>query len=168
MVECLTWDQGVAGSSLTGGSRFCLIWFFMSQSTFFQLCRDGPSWVEPVLSKDICVLLNDTTQWRRWGWNPRLFGLESSTLPLSHCAPYWRYYVVGLSKTLKLSIGVLLIDERIHFTNLHSEWSKFYGFCPLWERKFIGASQASKIALVRSYLRVPQAAGQVKILIFLV
>ena len=28
--------------------------------------------------------------------------------------------------------------------------------------------QASKIALVRSYLRVPQAAGQVKILIFLV
>ena len=28
--------------------------------------------------------------------------------------------------------------------------------------------QASKIALVRSYLRLPQAAGQVKILIFLV
>ena len=35
---------------------------------------------------------------------------------------------MGLSKTLKLSIGVLLIDERIHFTNLYSEWSKFYGF----------------------------------------
>ena len=30
------------------------------------------------------------------------------------------------------------------------------------------AYQGSKIALVRSYLRVPQAAGQVKILIFLV
>ena len=29
-------------------------------------------------------------------------------------------------------------------------------------------AQGSKIALVRSYLRVPQAAGQVKILIFLV
>ena len=28
----------------------------------FQLCRDGPSWVEPVLSKDKCVLLRDTTQ----------------------------------------------------------------------------------------------------------
>ena len=28
--------------------------------------------------------------------------------------------------------------------------------------------QGSKIALIRSYLRVPQAAGQVKILIFLV
>ena len=32
-------------------------------------------------------LLKDTTQWRRWGSNPRPFGLESSTLPLSHCAP---------------------------------------------------------------------------------
>ena len=30
-----------------------------------------------------------TTQWRRGGSNPRPFGLESSTLPLSHCAPYW-------------------------------------------------------------------------------
>ena len=31
-----------------------------------------------------------------------------------------------------------------------------------------GHNQGSKIALVRSYLRVPQAAGQAKILIFLV
>ena len=28
-----------------------------------------------------------TTQWRRWGSNPRPLGLESSTLQLSHCAP---------------------------------------------------------------------------------
>ena len=34
----------------------------------------------------IMFLLKDTTQWRRWGSNPRPFGLESSTLPLSHCA----------------------------------------------------------------------------------
>ena len=27
-------------------------------------------------------------QWRRWGSNPRPLGLESSTLLLSHCAPY--------------------------------------------------------------------------------
>ena len=32
--------------------RVCLIWFFTSRSTIFQLCRDGSSWVEPVLSKD--------------------------------------------------------------------------------------------------------------------
>ena len=31
-------------------------------STIFQLCRDGSSWVEPVLSYDECVLLKDTTQ----------------------------------------------------------------------------------------------------------
>ena len=32
-------------------------------------------------------LLKDTTQWGWWGSHPRSFGLESSTLPLSHCAP---------------------------------------------------------------------------------
>ena len=37
----------------------------------------------------LMFLLKDTTQWRRWGSNPRPFGLESSTLPLSHCAPSW-------------------------------------------------------------------------------
>ena len=30
--------------------------------TIFQLCQDRSYWVEPVLSKDICVLLKDTTQ----------------------------------------------------------------------------------------------------------
>ena len=34
---------------------FCLIWFFMSQSTNFQLCWERSSWVEPVLSKDLCL-----------------------------------------------------------------------------------------------------------------
>ena len=29
----------------------CLIWFFTSQSTVFQLCREGSSWVELVLLK---------------------------------------------------------------------------------------------------------------------
>ena len=36
---------------------FILVWFFASLSTIFQLCGDGSSWVEPVLSKDKCVLL---------------------------------------------------------------------------------------------------------------
>ena len=61
---------------------FFFIWFFTSQSTIFQLCWDGSSWVEPVLSKDKCVLLKDKTQWRRWGSNLLPLGLESSTLPL--------------------------------------------------------------------------------------
>ena len=44
-------------------TRICLIdLIFTSQSTIFQLCRDGSSWDEPVLSKDKCVLLKETTQ----------------------------------------------------------------------------------------------------------
>ena len=35
-----------------------------------------------------------TTQWRRWGSNPRPLGLESSTLPLSHCV-HWIIYVIS-------------------------------------------------------------------------
>ena len=31
---------------------FCLILFLPSQLTIFRLCRDGSSWVEPVLSYD--------------------------------------------------------------------------------------------------------------------
>ena len=54
-----------------------------AQSTIFQFCLDRSSWVEPVLSKDYCVLLMETMQWCRWGWNPQPFSLESSTLPLS-------------------------------------------------------------------------------------
>ena len=34
-------------------------------------------------------LLKDTKQWHRWGLNPRPLSLESSTLPLSHCAPQY-------------------------------------------------------------------------------
>ena len=40
----------------------CLVLFFTTKSTIFQLCRDRFSWVEPVLGKDNCVLLKDTTQ----------------------------------------------------------------------------------------------------------
>ena len=39
-----------------------------------------------------------TTQRCRWGSNPRLFGLESSTLPLSHSAPYNEVHVCVTSK----------------------------------------------------------------------
>ena len=76
---------------LMASSLICLIWLFTSQLNNFQLCQDRSSWVEPVLSKDKCVLLKDTTQWRRWGSNPRPLCLESSTLPLTHCAPYFLY-----------------------------------------------------------------------------
>ena len=41
---------------------YLLFTFFTNQSTIFQLCQDGSSWVEPVPSKDSGVLLIDTTQ----------------------------------------------------------------------------------------------------------
>ena len=50
----------------------CLVWFFMSQSKKIQLCWDGSSWVEPVLSKEKCVLLKDMTQLRLRPANPPL------------------------------------------------------------------------------------------------
>ena len=81
-----TWDFGT--NNIYQASS--LIWFFTSQPTIFQLCPDGSSLVKPVLSKEKCVLLKDTTHWRRWGLNPRPLCFESSTLQLSHCAPITR------------------------------------------------------------------------------
>ena len=41
----------------------CLIDFILYVPVnIFQLNRDGSSWAEPVLNKDKCVLLKDTTQ----------------------------------------------------------------------------------------------------------
>ena len=55
-------------------------------STIFQLNRDGPSWVEPVLSYDKCVLLKDhntVTPVRLEPAAPRS-RVKHSRLPLSH------------------------------------------------------------------------------------
>ena len=82
-------------------SFVCLIWFFTPKTTIFQLCWDGSSWIEPVLSKDKCVLLKDTTQWFWRGSNLRPPGLGSSTLPLSslwHVSKSKLLFHLGLSK----------------------------------------------------------------------
>ena len=51
------------------------------QSTMFQVCRDWSSWVEPVLSKDKCVLLKDTTQYSDAGEaEPRSLSVSSQAL----------------------------------------------------------------------------------------
>ena len=77
----------------------CLIWFITSQLTIFQLCWDRSYKF---------VLLKDTTQWRRWGWNPPPLGLESSTLPLSHCC--W----IGLNRYIKIRC----FDSNFHIPNI--------------------------------------------------
>ena len=71
----------------------------------------------------LMFLLKDTTQWRRWDWNPWPLCLVSSTLPLSHCDP---------------GRGVIFDPKDITWTNLvevykvmlHTKYlgSRFYGF----------------------------------------
>ena len=58
----------------------CLIWFFTSHQQSFSYKGMGlPGLTSTKLG--LMFLLKNTTQWRRWGSNPRPFGLESSTLP---------------------------------------------------------------------------------------
>ena len=52
--------------------RIYFVWFD-SLLPSQKLCQDGSFWVEPVLSKDLCVLLKDTTQWPQWGLNQALY-----------------------------------------------------------------------------------------------
>ena len=108
---------------------FCLIWFFISQSTIFQLCWDRSSWVEPVLSKDLYVLLKDTKQWRWWGSNPQPFCLESSTLPLSHYGPN---QMCGSGQVVNVN-GLWHTNRRIICHSISWPWGK----CSNWANKWI-------------------------------
>ena len=68
---------------------FCFVWFDSLRPINNLSVIKGwvfLGWTSTKLG--LMFLLKDTTQWRRWGSNPRPFGLESSTLPLSHCAPW--------------------------------------------------------------------------------
>ena len=53
---------------------FCLIWFFKSQWTIFQICRDESSWVETWRS--MCLA-------QGWSLNLQPLGLKSSIQPFS-------------------------------------------------------------------------------------
>ena len=68
-------------------TRFCFDLILYVPSTIFQLYRDGLPGLNQYWARINVSYSRTTTQWRRWGSNPRPFGLESSTLPLSHCAP---------------------------------------------------------------------------------
>ena len=72
---------------------------------------------------------------------------------------------------LDYSMGVkVLIEHLLEVLSLkevaHARLSLFMSKCHI-VGNHMSQLQGSKIALVRSYLRVPQAAGQVKILVFL-
>ena len=99
----------------------------MSQSTIFQLCRDGSSWVEPILSKDKCVLLDDTTQKRRWGSNPRPLGSESSTLSLIWNGSGWYGSIRAILASTTDSVQWYTFMLSVIF---------------IWEYNFIGSSSS--------------------------
>ena len=63
-------------------------------------------------------LLKDTTQWRLWGSNPRPLGPESSTLPQSHCAPYFKQF----------KMAVQFFQTSPSFSNFHGPNTFFYKF----------------------------------------
>ena len=65
-------------------------------------------------------LLKNTTQWRRWGSNPRPLGLELSTLPLGHWAPMrdrWSnvqaHEILVFIISAKTSLGILIVFPEI-------------------------------------------------------
>ena len=72
----------------------CLIWFFTSHQQSFSYIGTGLPGLKQYWARINVSCSRTTTQWRRWGSNPRPFGLESSTLPLSHCAPIFFFCVV--------------------------------------------------------------------------
>ena len=99
----------------------CLIRFFTSQSTIFQLCWNGPSWVEPVLSKDKCVLLKDITQWRLWGFNLRPLGTRNVSQS-DKCPQRRRYFKNwdqrSRSQWFKISVRYSATPRGIYPMNL--------------------------------------------------
>ena len=74
----------------------------------------------------LMFLLKDTTQWRRWGSDPWPFGLESSTLPLSHCAPSimgmesWQIMLWGLNTFKKLIYNRICCRNSVMKRGLNS------------------------------------------------
>ena len=82
----------------------CLfVWFFTSHQQSFSYIETGLPGLNQYYARINVSCSRTTTQ---WGSNPRPFGLESSTLLLSHYAPC----VVSLSKALILCI--VLVQPR--------------------------------------------------------
>ena len=80
--------------------KFCFVWFNSLRPINSLSVIKGPvflGWTSTKLG--LMFLLKDTTQWRWWGSNPRPFGLKSSTLPLSHCAPVKFFFLCVLTRS---------------------------------------------------------------------
>ena len=71
-------------------------------------------------------MLKDTTQWRRWGSNPRPFGIKSSTLPLSNCSllSIGSVRPHGCSGLTDLSMSWLIANHTICLLSCAYTWFK--------------------------------------------
>ena len=84
----------------------CLIWFFTSHQRSFSYIGTVLPGLNQYIARINVSCSRTTTQWRRWGSNPRPFGLESSTLPPSHCAATTHGHGKCLSNVL-LRMGIV-------------------------------------------------------------
>ena len=68
--------------------KYCclFVWFFMSQSTHFQLCREGSGWTST--KQGLMCLAQGHNSKTPVRLKPATLGLELSTLPQSHCIPW--------------------------------------------------------------------------------
>ena len=78
-------------------------------STIFQLCRDGSSWVEPVLSwiNVSCSRTQHSDAGEAWTCSPSV--LSQALLPLRHCAPL-NIFKLEIRNPL---LSILVIDTFI-------------------------------------------------------
>ena len=84
----------------------------------------------------LMFLLKDTMQWRRWGSNPRPFGLKSSTLPLSHYAPIcnlcyvlYRYWTSLCTRRSQLHLSQNVYCTSVWKCSAHESQKKFKVMC---------------------------------------
>ena len=117
---------------------------------------------------EIMFLLKDTTQWRQWGSNPRHLCLESSTLTLSHCAPYqlfWPHYLPTGSFCILLLLSVFFFFSTSKFSKkffqeYHKSVKQFgsrsgSNFCQSWPGSKRFATTLAGFALGFIFLSPP-------------
>ena len=82
---------------------------------------------------ELMFFLKDTMQWRWWGSNLRPLSLESSTLPLSHCAPKNNYEATEFHQyyykaDLKCFMSFLYHTFLMCDYSIHSPWNTWSPF----------------------------------------
>ena len=105
-----------------------------------------------------------TTQWRRWGSNPRPLGLESSTLPLNHWTHRLGLYINP--NKLESSLSSFKIRSKgFRCFFIHTAKTLIsLGRCPGWSKSMMGAQIISWFGHAMAQLcDIPSYAHQSKL-----